>query len=119
MTRKSAKPLRVDEPAFPPAPSHLSAGMKRLWSVILDDYELEPLELELLERALSELDRARQASQAIRRQGAVVEGRYGPKASPWIAIERDSSALAARLIRQLDLEGVVGVPAYRRKGGGV
>jgi hypothetical protein len=93
--------------------------MKKLWVRVNDDYELEALEAELLERALTEIDRARQASQAIRRHGAVVEGRYGPKQSPWVTIERDASALAARLIRQLDLEGVVGAPTYRKKAGAV
>src|SRR5262249_51817877 len=100
-------------------PSHLSAASQRIWATVVDGWELEAHELALLERALGELDRAEQARQAIAKEGAVVEGRYGPRASPWVAIERDSTALAGRLFRQLDLDATPPPgPLGRRRGGG-
>ena len=51
----------------------------------------------------------------------MVEGRYGLQASPWVAIERDATALAGRLLRQLDLEeepALSPMALDRRRGGG-
>ena len=70
---------------------------------------------------LGELDWAEQARAAIAKGGAVVDGRYGPKASPWVQIERDATALASRLLRQLDLDEEPApspLALGKRRGGG-
>lgn len=52
------------------------------------------------------LDVALEAEEILRREGLVVEGRYGVRAHPAVAIARDARIAFARLLREIDLEGV-------------
>jgi phage terminase small subunit len=91
---------------LPRPPKHLSSPSRRLWRETVEAYELERHHLELLERACRSLDTALEAEEIIRSAGLVVEGRYGVRAHPAVAIARDARTQFARLLREIDLEGV-------------
>ena len=89
------------------APSHLTPARKRLYRQLVADYglEREPHALETLRLACEALDRCHEARQQLAEHGAVYEDRFGqPKASPWVAIERDSRVAAVRCFRELSLD---------------
>jgi hypothetical protein len=50
------------------------------------------------------MDRVAQAREAIERDGAYVEGRFGAKAHPALAVERDGRVQVMRAIRELGLD---------------
>jgi phage terminase small subunit len=87
-----------------PSPRHLSPESKRLWRETTRVYELEARHLTILCVALEALDRLREAQAAIARDGLTSEGRFGPKAHPAIAIERDSRIAFLRATRELGLD---------------
>jgi phage terminase small subunit len=88
----------------PTPPEHLSARSRRLWTTIVEDYELEAPEHETLRMALEARDRAEQARKTLRREGLVYKDRFqAPHAHPCVAIERDSRAAWLRLMAALDL----------------
>src|SRR5688572_7160222 len=89
----------------PKPPAHLSKRMKAFWRRVVDDYALEPHHLELFRLACEALDRTEEARAVIAAEGAFVSTRNGVRAHPAIAVERDSRLAAARLFRELDLEG--------------
>jgi phage terminase small subunit len=92
--------------SLPKPPEHLSSASQTLWRSVIEDYELEPHHLELLRLALEALDRCEQARRLIEEEGPVFRDRFGcPRPHPRVAIERDSRIAAARLWRELDLEG--------------
>jgi phage terminase small subunit len=91
---------------LPRPPRHRSAPARRLWRETVESYELERHHLELLERACRALDHAIEAEKIIRRDGLVVDGRYGVRAHPAVAIARDARIAFARILREIDLEGV-------------
>ena len=49
-------------------------------------------------------DRCQQAREILKREGITIEGREGVKTHPCIAIERDSRAAFASLLKQLNLD---------------
>ncbi len=97
----------------PTAPKHLSAARRRLWAQIVSEWELDPAELEVLRLALEALDLADRARLDLK-AGLTIEGRYGPRVNPAMAINRDASGLAARLLKQLGLEEMGVTPTNRR-----
>ncbi len=54
--------------------------------------------------ALEAFDRMREAQDAIRKDGAYVDGRFGMKAHPALGIERDSRTAFLRAQRELGLD---------------
>lgn len=94
--------MSVRRPA--PAPKHLSAEAAKLWRATLGDYELEPRHETVLLVALEALDRMREAQQAVTADGAYIDGRFGKKAHPALAIERDSRLAFLRASRELGLD---------------
>lgn len=88
------------------APESLSSRSADLWSTVVADYVLEPLELELLRLCLEALDRVDDARAEIDQHGPFVVDRFGSrKPSPALAAERDARIAYARLWRELALDG--------------
>jgi len=87
-----------------PAPRNLSAEGKTLWRAVLAEYELGAHHCALLATALEAHDRMREAQRAVERDGPYVDGRFGVKSHPGLAVERDSRLAFARLIRELGLD---------------
>jgi P27 family predicted phage terminase small subunit len=87
-------------------PVHLGAEAADLWRAVIADYELDRPALVLLEALCDAWERYAQARSVLAAEGPFVEGRYGPKAHPAVAVERDSRVMLARLVRELDLEGL-------------
>jgi phage terminase small subunit len=105
--------------SIPRAPGHLRDAGKALWKTVLRDFDLEPHHLAILASACEAADRARDARMRVDQDGAIVDGRYGPRAHPGIAIERDARIGMLRAIRELglDLEAPVAArPPTRWRG---
>ncbi len=100
MTAEHARPARRSSEA----PKHLSSETRKLNRATVDAYELEPRHRAILTVALEALDRMREAQQAVREHGAYTEGRFGLKAHPGLAIERDSRLAFLRAQRELGLD---------------
>jgi hypothetical protein len=81
------------------APAHLRAWTQHWYASVLEDYELEEHHRRLLQLAAEAFDRAQEAREAIKRDGAYLEGRYGLRAHPAVSVERDSRLAFARLLR--------------------
>jgi P27 family predicted phage terminase small subunit len=90
----------------PRAPEHLGAAGRELWSGILRGYELdESHQRAILASACEAADRQVEAREAIERDGAYIDGgRYGMKAHPGLAVERDSRLAMVRCLRELGLD---------------
>jgi phage terminase small subunit len=114
-TELAASPVRLVEPALPIAlpapPSHLTSATQDWWRQTVADYDLEPHHLKLLEAAADAWDRMVQARTQLATDGLTVQGAHGPKTHPAVAVERDSRAAFARLVRELDLDEPVPPPA--------
>lgn len=102
--------------SIPRAPAHLSAPARALWRAILADYALEAHHLATLTKALEAFDRCEAARAIVDRDGLTVDGRYGPRPNPAVAIERDSREAFLRGLRglHLDLEGPPPPSSQRR-----
>jgi P27 family predicted phage terminase small subunit len=96
--------VSASRPSHAPAPRHLSPEAAALWHRILRDFSLEAHHLAILSSALEAHDRMRQAQASIADLGVVVSGRYGPRANPAVAIERDSRLAFLRAVRELGLD---------------
>lgn len=89
------------------APKHLRPESAEWWRSVVDAYAPEDQDLHLLTLACEALDRAAEARDSLAENGTVYNDRFGqPKARPEVAIERDSRAAFARLVRQLGFDDV-------------
>ncbi len=89
---------------IPPAPKTLSTEARRLWRDVTTDYTLEAHHLAILERACEQLDRLRAAQAAIAKYGILIDGRFGLKPNPAVAMARDATTLHMRALRELGLD---------------
>lgn len=89
--------------AMQSAPKHLRAASRRWWNEVAGAFVLEAHQVELLNAAAGCLDRMAEARELIKADGLVVPGRYGVRANPAVAIERDARLAFARLVRELGL----------------
>jgi len=89
-------------------PSHLRAATRRWYASVVEQYDLDPHHERLLQAAAETWDRFQEARDRLGRDGTYVEGRYGVRAHPAVAVERDSRLAFARLLRELDLDGEPG-----------
>ena len=88
----------------PKAPAALSDESRKLWQRVVREYALEAHHLAILTATCEALDRMRSAQAAIVRDGEYVDGRFGMKAHPGLAVERDSRIAFLRGIRELGLD---------------
>jgi hypothetical protein len=85
-----------------------------MWRQMVGAYTFDPGELELLTGLCEQSDRLEQARQAVRRDGAFIQGRDGPKEHPALGVERSTLGVMSRLMRQLTPPAP---PSPRRLGG--
>jgi P27 family predicted phage terminase small subunit len=97
-------PVRAAKSGTPAPPRHLSAAARKFWRSVLAAYELETHHLAILAAACEAMDRMAEARAAIEADGAYISGRFGMKAHPALAIERDSRTAMLRAIRELGLD---------------
>lgn len=90
--------------ALPKAPAHLRASGRALWRQVVAGFDLQPHHLAILAAACEAQDRMSEAREVVGRDGAYVEGRFGPKAHPALAVERDSRLAMVRCLRELGLD---------------
>jgi P27 family predicted phage terminase small subunit len=90
------------------APQHLSQKARRWWQSVARTFKFEDYDLQTLTMAAEALDRAEEARLRIEADGAFIQGRYGLRAHPAIAVERDSRIAFARICRELNLSAEPG-----------
>lgn len=103
MTTAPARLPSIDR-RDPPAPAHLSRSSKAMWRRLLVEYDLEEHHRAILSAALEARDRVYEARAAIDVDGAYIPGRFGMKAHPGLAVERDSRLAMLRALRELGLD---------------
>jgi len=93
---------------MPDPPEHLSDASKALWRSTLAGWSLDAHHRHLLRLACEALDLAEQARLELVAHGSttITDASGGVRAHPATAIARDNRTLAARLIRDLGLDGV-------------
>ncbi len=90
--------------ATPKAPTHLSAEARKFWRDVVAQFEMQPYDLQLLGAACESLDRMREAQKTVAADGPYVDGRFGLRAHPGLAVERDSRIALMRALRELALD---------------
>lgn len=90
----------------PKAPNHLSIPMRRWWTAVMREFDLDPQDVKLVTLAAEAHDRCTDARETIANAGTpYYTNRFGePRAHPAVAIERDSRTSFARLLRELGLD---------------
>ena len=88
----------------PKPPVDLTGDAKKIWKQIFAEIEVDTPAVLLLNLMMASWDRWQQARAAITKDGCTVTGRFGVKASPWMAIERDSAATVTRCWRLLGFD---------------
>jgi P27 family predicted phage terminase small subunit len=87
------------------APKHLQKETRQFWGKVVADFQLEPHHVRLLTAACESWDRGVEAREAVTAAGPFFTNRHGElRPHPGLAVERDSRALFARLIRELNLD---------------
>jgi hypothetical protein len=85
-------------------PEGLSRPARKWVAKLLEEYEWEPHNYQLLVMAAQVWDRREQVRKAIRQLGPVFTDRYGqPRSRPEVGIERDCTITFARLLREIGL----------------
>jgi phage terminase small subunit len=86
------------------APKHLKPATRKWFESVLEDYQLEPHHVRLLQLAAEAWDRCQEAREAIKQHGLTFENKYGEtKMRPEVAVEQASRIAFARLVRELNL----------------
>ena len=87
------------------SPQFLRPETRQWWGKVVESYELEPHHVRLLTLAGSAWDRAEEARERVKKDGAYVKDRFGQlRAHPAVAVECDMMVAFARLLRELALD---------------
>ncbi len=102
----------------PKPPKHLSSEAKKWWEQVVADYTIDDAAALVLLTACEAFDRRREAREMLKKEGLVVQDRFGqPKPHPAASIERDAAATLLRAWRVLGLDveppGPIGRPPGR------
>ena len=91
--------------SIPKSPSHLSPKAKKWWARLNDTWSFDDGGLLILQVALEAFDRMTEAQAILRKEGPVVEDRFGQqKQHPATFVERDSRTAMLAALRQLHLD---------------
>lgn len=85
------------------APVGTRPAGRRLWSSVVDDYELDEHELVILREAVRTVDLLTDLDAAVRVEGAIVDSPQGRKANPAAVEARQQRIALARLLAALRL----------------
>jgi P27 family predicted phage terminase small subunit len=94
----------MPDSSIPRAPVGLGLEGRRLWRAVLTDFMLESWQLAILRTACEAADRVAEARECVKRDGLVVTGKFGAKAHPALAVERDARISLLRALRELSLD---------------
>lgn len=101
---------------LPKPPKHLSPEARAWWAAVVGRFELAETDLHILRLAGEALDRAEQARRVLQQKGLTyVDPKRGPRMRPEVVIQRDASALFARLVAQLGLDAEPSASPTRRR----
>lgn len=105
----------------PSAPRGSGAAGKRLWSSIVDEFELDEHELSILVQAARTVDVLESLDAQVRREGPIVSSSQGDRANPALVEARQQRITLARLLTVLRLpngdEGEQKDSRPQRRGG--
>jgi len=86
-------------------PAHLSTLTKEWYAAVIEEYQLDPHHLKLLQAAAECWDEYQQCRELLARDGLVIStGQGGMKPHPAATIARHARIGFARLIREMDLD---------------
>ena len=115
--RKSATSLEIVRPQWhddrprpaldpPQPPPHLGKPERKIWGDVFDDFTLDSgVSIAILTTALEAHQRAREAREAVLKDGMTVTGRDGQsKVHPLLSVERDARQAWLAGIKALGLE---------------
>jgi len=86
---------------IPAAPPGLGTAGKRLWRAVLEPFELDDHELELLRQAAYVADMCARLQEVVAKEGPLVDGKDGQRAHPGLTELRQQRILLTRLIVSL------------------
>jgi len=86
-----------------PVPSGLNTRAVAYWHAVTSAFQFNADELELLVEACRVLSLVDDLAALVDQEGPLVEGRYGPKPHPAVAMLRAERTLLSKLIAQLAL----------------
>lgn len=100
--------------ASPKPPRGLRAPGRQLWVAVCDRFDMEPPEMILLASACAAADRAAEAKAIVDKDGVTIEGRYGPRVHPAVAVERASRESMIRILKELGYDPLKSAEAQTR-----
>ena len=86
------------------APSHLSPKSKKLWNQLTREWDFHPLQLEILQCGLENLDLAKICMGRIYKDGLVVEAGKFSKPHPLLRTLKEAKMIFLRSTQQLKFE---------------
>src|SRR5262245_9792445 len=100
------------KPKVPRPPSTLGDAGRAYWKSVQAEFAVEPHQLDLLESACLQLDRAETARQFVERGGLLLPDRFKQlKPNPAVEIERQAHLAFLRISRELGLD--ISIPESR------
>jgi P27 family predicted phage terminase small subunit len=89
----------------PKPPGHLSAASKRWFRSVVSEFVMSDTDLRVLTKAAEQFDISEETRRVLRTEGRWYTDPKGiMRAHPAVKIEKDSTTLAARLVRDLQLD---------------